>query len=190
MSSHELSFPYTGSRNRDLSDAELWERSLRRSVHRREITEAARKHAMRRKGAAVAVTASMAAGPVAAPFAAVASVGGSRSVSGSTDTGSSSTRAALSLPSGALVKFGDTGKAWRVVPGKVYQAACAARAIVTTDTPAMRAAFDPDEVVLVPRGDPDGLAIALRGLIKDRARVVELGRRARARFERDYTPAP
>jgi glycosyltransferase involved in cell wall biosynthesis len=85
--------------------------------------------------------------------------------------------------------FGDTGKAWRVVPGKVYQAACAARAIVTTDTPAMRAAFDPDEVVLVPRGDPDGLAIALRGLIKDRARVVELGRRARARFERDYTPA-
>ena len=32
-------------------------------MHRREITEAARKHAARRKGAAVAVTASMAVGP-------------------------------------------------------------------------------------------------------------------------------
>jgi len=119
LSSHDLSFPYTGSRNRDLSDAELWARSLRRSVHRREITEAARKHAVRRKGAAVAVTASMAAGPVAAPFTAVASVGGSRSVSGSTDTGSSSARAALSLPSGALVKFGDTGKAVAAVQNQV-----------------------------------------------------------------------
>ena len=71
--------------------------------------------------------------------------------------------------------FGDSGKARRVVPGKVYQAACAARAVVTADTPAVRAAFDPDEVVLVPPGDPAALATALRGLIKDRARVVELG---------------
>lgn len=85
--------------------------------------------------------------------------------------------------------FGDTDKAWRVVPGKVYQAACAGRAIVTADTPAMRAAFDPDEVVLVPPGDPDALANALRELIKDEGRRAELGRRARARFERDYTPA-
>ena len=85
--------------------------------------------------------------------------------------------------------FGVTGKAWRVVPGKVYQAACAARAVVTADTPAMRAAFDPDEVVLVPRGDPDALATALRELAKDRTRAAQLGHRARARFERDYTPA-
>jgi glycosyltransferase involved in cell wall biosynthesis len=85
--------------------------------------------------------------------------------------------------------FGDTGKARRVVPGKVYQAACAARAVVTADTPAMRAAFDADEVVLVPPGDPDALATALRELSQDRARVAELGYRARARFERDYTPA-
>ena len=85
--------------------------------------------------------------------------------------------------------FGDTGKARRVVPGKVYQAACAGRAIVTADTPALRAAFDPDEVVLVPPGDPDALATALRELAKDRARVAELGRRARDRFERDYATA-
>jgi glycosyltransferase involved in cell wall biosynthesis/precorrin-6B methylase 2 len=85
--------------------------------------------------------------------------------------------------------FGDTGKASRVVPGKVYQAACAGRAIVTADTPAMRAAFGPDEAVLVPPGDPDALATALRELAKDRARVAELGRRARDRFQRDYTTA-
>jgi len=85
--------------------------------------------------------------------------------------------------------LGDTGKAWRVVPGKVYQAACAGRAIVTADTPAIRTAFEPDEVVLVPPGDPDALAGALRELIKDRARVIELGQRARARYERDYTQA-
>ena len=60
MSAHELSFPFVAPYNRDLSDPDLWERSLRRSVHRREITEAARKHAARRKGAALAVTASMA----------------------------------------------------------------------------------------------------------------------------------
>jgi glycosyltransferase involved in cell wall biosynthesis len=85
--------------------------------------------------------------------------------------------------------FGDTGKACRVVPGKVYQAACAGRAVVTADTPALRAAFGPDEVVLVPPGDPDALATALRELAKERARVAELGRRARDRFERDYTTA-
>jgi SAM-dependent methyltransferase len=84
--------------------------------------------------------------------------------------------------------FGDTGKALRVVPGKVYQAACAGRAVVTADTPAVRAAFDPDELALVPPADPDALAVALRELAKDRPRVAELGRRARARYERDYTP--
>jgi glycosyltransferase involved in cell wall biosynthesis/precorrin-6B methylase 2 len=85
--------------------------------------------------------------------------------------------------------FGGTDKAQRVVPGKVYQAACAGRAIVTADTPATRAAFGPDEVVLVPPDDPDALAVSLRELVKDRPRVAELGRRARARYQRDYAPA-
>jgi glycosyltransferase involved in cell wall biosynthesis len=85
--------------------------------------------------------------------------------------------------------FGGTGKAGRVVPGKVYQAACAGRAVVTADTPATRAAFGPDEVVLVPPDDPDALAVSLRELAKDRPRVAELGRRARARYQRDYAPA-
>ena len=76
MSAHGSSFPFEVPYNRDLSDVALWERSLRRSVHRREITEAARKHAARRKGAAVVVSASMAAGPTLSPLAAVARTSG------------------------------------------------------------------------------------------------------------------
>jgi 2-polyprenyl-3-methyl-5-hydroxy-6-metoxy-1,4-benzoquinol methylase len=86
--------------------------------------------------------------------------------------------------------LGATGKASRVVPNKVYQAACAGRVIVTADTPAIREAFADDEVALVPPGDPAALAATLRALASDRDRVGELGRRARARFERDYAPAP
>jgi glycosyltransferase involved in cell wall biosynthesis len=85
--------------------------------------------------------------------------------------------------------FGGSGKARRVVPGKAYQAACAGRAVVTADTPATRAAFGPGEIVLVPPEDPDALALSLRELAKDRPRVAELGRRARARYQRDYAPA-
>ena len=84
--------------------------------------------------------------------------------------------------------LGTTEKALRVVPNKVYQAACAGRAIVTADTPALREAFTADEVALVAPGDPEALAVTLRALAGDRERVEELGRRARARFERDYAP--
>lgn len=84
--------------------------------------------------------------------------------------------------------IGTTDKASRVVPNKVYQAACAGRAIVTADTPAIREAFADDEVALVPPGDPEALAATLLALSADRDRVRELGRRAQARFERDHTP--
>jgi len=86
--------------------------------------------------------------------------------------------------------FSSGEKAANVVPNKVYQAACVGRAIVTADTPAVRAAFAPDEVVLVPPDDPAALAAALRSLAADRRRVAELGRRARTRFEADYAAEP
>jgi glycosyltransferase involved in cell wall biosynthesis len=86
--------------------------------------------------------------------------------------------------------FSGNAKAASVVPNKVFQAACAGRAIVTADTPAIRAAFAEDEVVLVPPEDPDALAGALLRLAKDEETVAELGRRARARFESDYSSVP
>ena len=107
MSAHGSSFPLEVPYNRDLSDPTLWERSLRRSVHRREITEAARKHAARRKGAAVVVSASMAAGPTLSPLAAVARSGGDSAVAAGAVAPS---RSAISMPSGALVAYGDVGE--------------------------------------------------------------------------------
>ncbi|HEY6888391.1 MAG TPA: peptidoglycan DD-metalloendopeptidase family protein, partial [Solirubrobacter sp.] len=117
MSAHAWSFPNDEPYNRDLSDQELWERSLRRSQHRREITELARKHAARRKGAAVAVSASMAVGPAAAPFAALASAGGGKSVAAAPP--GSSAPSAISMPSSSLVAFGDTGAAVAAVQRQV-----------------------------------------------------------------------
>ncbi len=116
MSAHVWSFQNDAPYNRDLSDFELWERSLRRSVHRREITEAARKGAARRKGAAVAVSATMAVGPAASPFAALASAKTSRGAAPSQPVSSSS---AISMPSGSLVAFGDTGDAVAAVQRQV-----------------------------------------------------------------------
>ncbi len=95
---------------------ELWERSLRRSQHRREITELARKRAARRKGAALAVSASMAAGPAAAPFAALASSGGRRSVR----RRRGAARSAIAMPvRRPWSRYGDTGAAVAAVQRQV-----------------------------------------------------------------------
>src|SRR3954451_23864798 len=99
-----LSFPIDSSYTRDLSDPEIWARSQSRALHRREIAALSRKHAARRKGATLAVTASMAAGPTVLPLAAVAASG-----SGSRSVATTPARSSIHLPSGALVSEGDTG---------------------------------------------------------------------------------
>ena len=58
--------------------------------------------------------------------------------------------------------FGTGDKALRVVPNKVFQGAAAGCAIVTSDTAPQRRALG-DAAVLVPPGDPEALAAALRG---------------------------
>jgi glycosyltransferase involved in cell wall biosynthesis len=89
--------------------------------------------------------------------------------------------------------FGGGDKARRVVPNKVFQGAAAGCAIVTSDTPPQRRALG-DAAVLVPPGDDEALAGALRGLATDRTELVRLraaaGRLARTRFtpERVLTP--
>jgi hypothetical protein len=50
---------------RDLSSTDLWHDSLERSKRRRELSELARKHQSRQKGASLAVTAAMATTPIA-----------------------------------------------------------------------------------------------------------------------------
>jgi glycosyltransferase involved in cell wall biosynthesis len=58
--------------------------------------------------------------------------------------------------------FGTSPKAARVVPNKVYQGLALGRALVTGDTPGLRAFFEPGRHLLaVPMGDPEALAAAI-----------------------------
>lgn len=84
--------------------------------------------------------------------------------------------------------FGTTPKAQRVVPNKVYQGAAAGCAIVTSDTPPQRRAFN-DAAVFVPAGDPTALANALVTLAKDRESLDALRRAGRQRAVDEFTPA-
>jgi glycosyltransferase involved in cell wall biosynthesis len=69
--------------------------------------------------------------------------------------------------------FGRGDKALRVVPNKVFQGAAAGCAVVTSDTAPQRRTLG-DCAVLVPPGDPEALAAALRGLAADRDRLHAL----------------
>jgi glycosyltransferase involved in cell wall biosynthesis len=79
--------------------------------------------------------------------------------------------------------FGESAKAARVVPNKVWQAMAAGRPVVTADTPAVRELLeDGRSALLVPAGDPDALAAALARLAADGALRERLGAAARAAY--------
>jgi glycosyltransferase involved in cell wall biosynthesis len=68
----------------------------------------------------------------------------------------------------ALGVFGTSAKAQRVIPNKVFQALACGAPVVTADTRATRELLTDDEsALLVPPGDPDALAAALRRLAGD-----------------------
>jgi glycosyltransferase involved in cell wall biosynthesis len=73
--------------------------------------------------------------------------------------------------------FGDTPKALRVVPNKVFQGAAAGCAIVTSDTDEQRAALG-DGAVYVPPADPAALASALGALASDPSALAAARSRA------------
>lgn len=80
--------------------------------------------------------------------------------------------------------FGTSDKAGRVVPNKVYQAMSAGRPVVTADTVGIREVItDGVDGLLVPPGDAQALAQALRRLAADSSLRARLGTAARARFE-------
>ena len=68
--------------------------------------------------------------------------------------------------------FGDTQKALRVTPNKVFQGAAAGCAIVTSDTAAQRDALG-TAGIFVPPGDPAALAQVLRSLVDHPEEVSE-----------------
>lgn len=73
--------------------------------------------------------------------------------------------------------FGDTPKALRVVPNKVFQGAAAGCAIVTSDTAPQRDALG-DAATFVPPGDALALAGALLRLASDPGALADARRRA------------
>jgi glycosyltransferase involved in cell wall biosynthesis len=84
----------------------------------------------------------------------------------------------------ALGIFGTTDKAARVIPNKVFQALACARPVVTADTSAARELLlDGRDALLVPRGDPEALADAVRRLASDDGLAEHLAAAGRETYE-------
>jgi glycosyltransferase involved in cell wall biosynthesis len=85
----------------------------------------------------------------------------------------------------ALGIFGTSNKAARVIPNKAFQALATATPLVTADTPAARELLeDGRDALLVPAGDADALAAAVRRLAADPDLRRRIARGGRATYER------
>ncbi len=84
--------------------------------------------------------------------------------------------------------FGETRKASRVVPNKVYECAALGKPIVTADTPAVRAFFSDNELVLVPQDDSTKLAEAISALVINTTERRLLAAAVRKRMLACYSP--
>ena len=84
----------------------------------------------------------------------------------------------------ALGVFGRSPKAARVIPNKAFQALACGTPLVTAATPgASELLVDGESALLVPPGDPQALADAVRRLRDDPALAERIGRAGRARYE-------
>ena len=90
----------------------------------------------------------------------------------------------------ALGIFGTTGKSQRVIPNKAFQALACGAPLVTADTPAARELLDDGEsALLVPPGDPEALAGAIRKLATDPELATRIGAGGRSAYERAASEA-
>jgi glycosyltransferase involved in cell wall biosynthesis len=84
----------------------------------------------------------------------------------------------------ALGIFGTSAKAQRVIPNKAFQALACATPLVTADTPATRGLLENEKsALLVPAGEPEALAGAVRRLADDRELARRLSAGGRATYE-------
>jgi glycosyltransferase involved in cell wall biosynthesis len=86
--------------------------------------------------------------------------------------------------------FGTSGKAQRVIPNKAFQAIACAAPLVTADTPAARELLvDEESALLVPPGDAEALARAVRRLAADSEVSRRIAAGGRAAYEREASEA-
>ena len=85
----------------------------------------------------------------------------------------------------ALGIFGTGAKAARVIPNKVFQALACARPVITADTPGARELLTHDaDALLVPPGDGQALADAIRRVAGDDALARRIGEAGRLTYEK------
>ena len=85
----------------------------------------------------------------------------------------------------ALGIFSTNDKAARVIPNKAFQAIACGTPLVTADTPAARELLVDDEsALLVPPGDPEALANAVRRLARDGGLAGRIGAGGLAAYHR------
>ena len=90
----------------------------------------------------------------------------------------------------ALGIFGTTAKAQRVIPNKAFQALACGTPLITADTPAARELLVHEEsALLVPPGDAEALAGAIRRLAADAGLARKLGDGGRTAYERAASEA-
>ncbi len=80
--------------------------------------------------------------------------------------------------------FGDTAKAHRVIPNKVYEGLYSKRAVITMDGPVIREAFSDKDMLLV-HNDPQSIAHGIIMLTRDtdmRTRFAQAGYEAMMRY--------
>jgi glycosyltransferase involved in cell wall biosynthesis len=90
----------------------------------------------------------------------------------------------LAMATVCLGIFGDSPKAGRVVPNKVYECLALGRPIVTRESEAIDEMLTQDEIATVPPRDPVALAEAITAILDDRGRREEMARAGRDRYER------
>jgi len=85
----------------------------------------------------------------------------------------------------ALGIFGATAKTQRVIPNKAFQALACGAPLITADTPAARELLvDGESALLVPAGDAQALADAVRRLAGDAGLAQRIAAGGRAAYER------
>ncbi len=84
--------------------------------------------------------------------------------------------------------FGNTPKAFRVIPNKIYESMAMQKAIITADTPAVRELLSEKTTLLIPSANPTALASAILELKHDEIKRRQIALAARELFQSSLLP--